>query len=220
MAKEKRGPYKKSVERRSAILRAALEAYAESDAGGPTLQAIADKVGLTQTALLHYFPNRQELFLGVVRVRDDRDRFRAPDESLSPEDFHRLGQLIARNAETPGLVRLYLEQAVAGAAPTHPAHAYFRDRYQSFVDGLAEGLLAAKGLSQDQAAWLARILIAAADGLQIQWLYDSDISMASDLGRLVDLAVAASRGRPGPTGAPEPRSGRQSRAGSPPPAEG
>ncbi|MDR1238060.1 MAG: TetR/AcrR family transcriptional regulator [Propionibacteriaceae bacterium] len=193
MADKKRGPYKKSAERRSAILSAALAAYAESDAGGPTLQAIAEKVGLTQTALLYYFSSREELFLAIVRARDDRDRFRAIEDPPSIEDFKRLGQLIARNTETPGLVRLFLEQAVAAAGTGHLAHDYFKDRYRAFAASLAEGLCTARGISADTADWLARVIIAAADGLQIQWLYNPEISMAHDLERLVNLAVSAIR---------------------------
>jgi AcrR family transcriptional regulator len=193
MTGTKRGPYKKSAERRSAILDAALEAYAESDAGGPTLQAIAEKVGLTQTALLYYFSSREELFLAIVRARDDRDRFRSVDDPPSVEDFQRLGQLIARNTETPGLVRLFLEQAVAAAGTGHPAHDYFQDRYRAFATSLAEGLRTNRGISDETADWLSRVMIAAADGLQIQWLYNPQISMANDLERLVQMAVTAVR---------------------------
>ena len=191
MAGGKRGPYKKSAERRGAILAAALEAYAESDAGGPTLQAIADKAGLTQTALLYYFPSREDLFLAIVQARDEQDRFRPLDETLTAEDFRRLGDMVAHNSDTPGLVRLFLEQAVASAAgDSHVAHTYFKQRYAAFRRTLAEGLQAARGVPADQAEWLARVLIAAADGLQLQWLYNPDFSMRRDLGRLVDLAIA------------------------------
>ncbi|MDR0593417.1 MAG: TetR family transcriptional regulator [Bifidobacteriaceae bacterium] len=193
MAADKRGPYRKTAGIRNAILWAALEAYAESDAGGPTLQAIADKAGLTETALLYHFPNREELFLAILRARDSRDSFRELGDPPSAQDFERLGRLIAHNAETPGLVRLFLEQVVAAVGGAHPAHAYFAERYRAFAVGLAEALTQAKGLPADQAAWLARVLIAAADGLQIQWLYDPSISMRQDLDRLVALAVAAAR---------------------------
>ncbi|MDR1079079.1 MAG: TetR family transcriptional regulator [Propionibacteriaceae bacterium] len=185
----KRGPYRKSRERRQAILRAALEAYAESDAGGPTLRAIADKVGLSETALLYYFRNREELFVAIIEARDQADRFLSREQTLAAADFKRLGALIARNAETPGLVKLFLEQAIAAVNPGHPGHDFMRARYAEFCQGLAAGLRQAKGLTAEQADWLGRLLIAAADGLQIQWLYDPSLDMRRDLERLVDLAL-------------------------------
>lgn len=186
-----RGPYRKSAERRAEILRAALEAYATSDAGGPTLRSIAQRLDLTESALLYHFGSRDDLFWAIIRARDDADRLRSDDQTLDAEDFHRLGELIAHNASTPGLVKLFLEQAVAAVSATHPAHDYMRERYARFAAGLARGLQNAKGLSQERADWLARILIAASDGLQIQWLLDPAIDMQRDLGQLVELALAA-----------------------------
>ncbi|MDR1799658.1 MAG: TetR/AcrR family transcriptional regulator [Bifidobacteriaceae bacterium] len=184
-----RGPYRKSERRRAEILQAALDAYATSDAGGPTLKAIAQRLDITESALLYHFGSRDDLFWAIIRARDEADRFRPDDRMLDTEDFRRLGEMIVHNASTPGLVRLFLEQAVADASPSHPAHDYMRQRYARFAAGLAAGLRDAKGLSDEQADWFARILIAAADGLQIQWLLDPGLDMRSDLNRLADLAL-------------------------------
>ncbi|MDR0416264.1 MAG: TetR family transcriptional regulator [Propionibacteriaceae bacterium] len=186
----KRGPYRKTKERREAIIKAALEEYATSDAGGPTLKAIAQRVGITESALLYHFGSREELFWAIIQARDEQDRFAADDEPLDAEGFTRLGQLIAHNAETPGLVRLFMEFAVAAASPTHPAHGYLRDRYDGYTTALAQSLQTAKGVDADTAAWLARLLVAAADGLQIQWLLDDRVDMRRDLERLVDHVLA------------------------------
>ncbi|MDR0847943.1 MAG: TetR/AcrR family transcriptional regulator [Propionibacteriaceae bacterium] len=186
-----RGPYRKSDERRTEILQAALEAYATSDAGGPTLKAIGDKVGLTESALLYHFGSREELFWAIVKARDESDRFQVDDEEVTATDFTRLGQMIAHNASTPGLVKLFLEQAVAAVSPSHPAHDELRARYERFNAVLAQGLSGLKGLPPDQAAWLARIVIAASDGLQIQWLLDPSIDMRADLDALIALATEA-----------------------------
>ncbi|MDR2377993.1 MAG: TetR/AcrR family transcriptional regulator [Bifidobacteriaceae bacterium] len=186
-----RGPYRKSGARRAEILAAALAEYAQADAGGPTLKAIAQRLDLAESALLYHFGSREELFWEIVRARDEADRFRRDEEPLEPDDFHRIGEMIAHNASTPGLVKLFLEQAVAAVAASHPGHAYMRERYARFAAGLAAGLRKAKGLAPESADWLARVLIAAADGLQIQWLFNPEVDMRGDLGRLVDLALAA-----------------------------
>jgi hypothetical protein len=66
-----------------------------------------------------------------------------------------------------------------------------RERYPRFAAELARGLQNTKGLPIEQAEWLARIVMAASDGLQIQWLLDPTLDMRGDLTRLIDLALAA-----------------------------
>ncbi|MFY4722983.1 hypothetical protein [Streptomyces sp. LaBMicrA B280] len=61
--------------------------------------------------------------------------------------------LLARNAATPGLVKLFVD--LAAAEPDHPAHAFFTDRYDRFRTELAAGT----HLGPDPAR-VARVLIA------------------------------------------------------------
>jgi AcrR family transcriptional regulator len=160
--------------------------------GGPTLKTIADKVGLTESALLYHFGSREELFWAIIQARDEAESAQARDETATV-DFSHLGEIVADNASTPGLVKLFLDQAVAGISPSHPAHDYMRQRYGDFARGLAEGLQRDRGLAEERAAWLARILLAAADGLQIQWLLDDQVNMRRDLAQL--YVRVSSRGR-------------------------
>ena len=102
-----RGPYRKGRERRRLILEAALTAYAGSGAAGPTLRAIAAEVGLSETAVLHYFTGRDELFAAVIRARDEASAEQGPEG----QRLERWAGVIAGNARTPGLVRLFLEVA-------------------------------------------------------------------------------------------------------------
>ena len=50
----KRGPYARSAERRRAIIDAALEVFAAKGYLAGSLQDIADRIGVSQTSLLHY----------------------------------------------------------------------------------------------------------------------------------------------------------------------
>ncbi|HEY0189291.1 MAG TPA: hypothetical protein VGC67_17525 [Cellulomonas sp.] len=50
------------------------------------------------------------------------------------------------------------------------------------------------GLAPAEASWRARVLIAAVDGIQIQWLLDPSIDMADDIVRLNAVLTAP----PGP----------------------
>ncbi|MDR1512497.1 MAG: TetR/AcrR family transcriptional regulator [Propionibacteriaceae bacterium] len=203
-----RGPYRKSAERRAEILDAALAEYAAADAGGPTLKAVATRLDLAESALLYHFGSREELFWEIVRARDKADQFRPDGQPLEEEDFLRLGEMISHNASTPGLVRLFLEQAIAAVSESHPGHDYMRDRYERFAEVLARGLQHAKGLAPERAQWLARVLVAAADGLQIQWLFNPDLDMRGDLGALVDLALAVEPGAEGSDGTTSAESSR------------
>ncbi|WP_432843151.1 TetR/AcrR family transcriptional regulator [Dactylosporangium sp. CA-092794] len=180
----KRGPYAKGLERRKAILAAALEAYAESDAGGPTLKAIADRAGIPETSLLHYFGSREELFVAIVTARDEADRAFIGDRASDAADLAEHHKIVTHNIQTPGLVKLFAEQSVAAASPSHPAHEYFSRRYPRYIEALSRSLRDNRGLDEATARWFARILIAAADGLQIQWLLDPSIDMDADLARL------------------------------------
>ncbi|MDR1432522.1 MAG: TetR/AcrR family transcriptional regulator [Propionibacteriaceae bacterium] len=185
----RRGPYRKTNQRRAEIIQAALAQYATSDAGGPTLKAIAEHVGIAESALLYHFGSREELFWAIVRARDEQDRFAERGKLLDDSDFKKLGAMIAHNAETPGLVKLFLEFAVAATSPTHPAHEYLRGRYADMLQTLSAGLQHAKGMEPERADWLARVLLAATDGLQIQWLLNGETDMRKDLERLIDLAL-------------------------------
>lgn len=63
----------RSEERRAEILRATLEVIAERGYRGITLGAVAERVGLTQQGLLHYFRTKEALLVAVLEERDQWD---------------------------------------------------------------------------------------------------------------------------------------------------
>ena len=65
----RRGPYAKSTERRNTILAAAHAVFAARGYRAGSLQEVADRVGMSQTSLLHYFPSKSELLLAVLNWR-------------------------------------------------------------------------------------------------------------------------------------------------------
>jgi len=185
----RRGPYAKGIAKREQILHEALAAYAESDASGPSLRAIAARVGLSERGLLHYFASRDELLVAILAERD------AVDLTLFDHDGP-LANLVGQQAhtsKTPGLVRLFLEMAVAAPDKAHAAHDFFARRYvrlrallkrMVILDNERDG---SSKLSDDNAEFAARMLIAASDGLQLQWLLDPSIDMEADLQRMAKL---------------------------------
>jgi AcrR family transcriptional regulator len=149
----------------------------------------------TPRRLLHYFPARDELFIAILVERDALDRATF-DLDGPPDD---LAVVAAHSAATPGLVRLFLEMAAAAPDGEHAAHGFFSRRYRQLRDIVARKFrrstvdTPAVHIPSVDPDYAARILIAAWDGLQIQWLLDPSIDLAGDLNRLTELLQAAGR---------------------------
>jgi AcrR family transcriptional regulator len=203
----RRGPYAKGIAKREQILHEALAAYSESDSAGPSLRAVAVRVGLSERGLLHYFSSRDELLVAILAARDAADRAQFdvddPIEILVANQTH--------TTRTPGLVRLFLEMAVAAPDRTHAAHDFFSSRYPR-LRGIIERMFGRSAEiagtpvpSPADAEFGARMLIAASDGLQLQWLLDPSIDMEADLLRLA-LLLRNSSSAPPPVPRADPRS--------------
>ncbi|WP_078908187.1 TetR/AcrR family transcriptional regulator [Streptomyces vietnamensis] len=191
-----RGPYSKTAARRQEILDAALAAYAEAGSRGVSVRDIAQRVGMTDAGVLHHFGSREALLTAVVEARDT-----AALAAYTPETVLWRTELLAENAATPGLVKLFLDIAAAAADPDHPGHTFFTERYRGLRRQIAALLLAGppaetEGAGPESACdadWAARILLAATDGIQLQWLLEPSIDMAGDVGRLRDVLLEALR---------------------------
>jgi AcrR family transcriptional regulator len=163
----------RSEERRTDILRAALEVIAERGYRGATLGSVAERVGLTQQGLLHYFPTKEALLVAVLEERDRWDTSGGRDREGWRLDL--LESLVEYNAMRPGIVQTF--SALLGESVTdgHPARAFFTERYAQVRANMAQvlrlefGERLPGGLTPERAAPL---LTAVMDGLQYQWLLD------------------------------------------------
>ncbi|MFF1322619.1 MULTISPECIES: TetR/AcrR family transcriptional regulator [Streptomyces] len=162
----------RSEERRAEIVRAALEVIAERGYRGASLAAVAERVGLTQQGLLHYFPTKDALLVAVLQERDQWD---AVPNTRWRMDL--LASLVEYNAMRPGIIQTF--SALLGESVTegHPARDYFTERYVQVRANMAEMLRAEygdrlpNGLTPERTAPL---LVAVMDGLQYQWLLDPE----------------------------------------------
>ncbi|MEU6259712.1 TetR/AcrR family transcriptional regulator [Streptomyces sp. NPDC047043] len=173
-----RGPYRKGLERRKQILRAALEVYSEQGERGSSLKEIADRVGMSQAGVLHYFDSREDLLLAVLAERDALDT-EAVVDVMSPGEA--VARTVGHNARQPGLVDLFVNLSAAASDPEHPAHAFFKRRYTELSAQIQNGLDHGKQeqrIREDvDSELMARLLLAVSDGIQLQWLLDPSVDM-------------------------------------------
>ncbi|WP_062987950.1 TetR/AcrR family transcriptional regulator [Nocardia anaemiae] len=179
-------------DRRRAILEAALEVFAERGYQGATIAIVAERVGLSQQGVLHYFPNKQTLLANVLALRDqnDLDVLLATAQGRATT-LELLAELVERNAERPGIVQSFTVLAAESVTQDHPARDYFVDRYAQAREMLAAFLERdlggdpPRGVSHRDAAVL---LIAVLDGLQQQWLLSPDeVDMPALLRKFLQL---------------------------------
>lgn len=173
-----RGPYAKGTATREEILDVALDLFLRKGYDRTSVREIARMAGLSQAGLLHHFSTKEELLVEVLRRRDERSRdaFQAtPDEDLSVDG---LLSVVGHNAEEPGLVRLYVAMSAESTGEDSAARGYFEERYRWLRAGVAQDIRRQQASGEVSAELdpdaMAALLIAAADGLQIQWLLDPD----------------------------------------------
>ncbi|MFI6170193.1 TetR/AcrR family transcriptional regulator [Nocardia sp. NPDC051052] len=141
---------------------------------------LAEAVGLSQGGLLHYFGSKEELFVAVLRKRDESDL--ATMRGTAPAAFV---AVVRGNAKVPGLIELFTHIQAAAADPHHPAHDYMLERYRLGTEAFAHALreMQQAGALSDRidADAAATMFFALADGLQARWLIDPSIDMAAQL---------------------------------------
>src|SRR6218665_2963548 len=179
-----RGAYAKGVAKREEILGAALAVVAEHGYRKASVREIADAAGLSPAGLLHYFGTKEELFVAILRARDERDA-----QAYAGADTTDVFLAVIRhNVSVPGLVQLYSQLAAEAGDSEHPAHDYFRERTATVEAQAIAGLIASQAAGEIRAdldpAWVIRSLHALADGLQTAWMLDPTIDMAADIERL------------------------------------
>jgi AcrR family transcriptional regulator len=197
----RRGPYAKSKQRREGIVNAAYEVFAARGYRGGSLQDVADRVGMSQTSLLHYFPTKRELLLAVLERRDSVSgdgKPRDPEEALADAVIRQ-----ARFNETvPGVIELYTVLCAESITDDHPGRGYFTERYErlrrsylrAFSALAGEGRLR-PGVDPERAA---ASLIALWDGIQTQWLMAPErVDMAGCLRDYLGLLLLPEHGPAG-----------------------
>ena len=179
--------YAKGVARRQEILDRAIEVFADKGAEGTSLRAIAEKIGVSHAALLHYFGSREELLVEVLREGERRHSTYGLDDARVKEQV--VGGMVRaaeRNVTIPGFVSLYTS-LLAGSleADKQYSREFFSMRFARLRERLAELIR----IGQEEGsirrgvepAAMAALVIAASDGLQTQWLLEPTVDIAKSL---------------------------------------
>ncbi|RUR01896.1 TetR/AcrR family transcriptional regulator [Labedella endophytica] len=183
-----RGSYAKGVARREEILTAALDVFSREGYRGTSLREVAKQVGVSLPGLMHYFESKEHLLTAILQKRDEVDGETYPTEG----DFlDGLVAIMRHNRDVPGLVQLFITLAAAAEDPSHPAHPFFVDRYALVLPALADSIRERQAAGTARAdldpEHISRVIVALADGIQIQWALDRSVDMAGDIERLWSL---------------------------------
>ena len=186
-----RGSYPKGIARRQEILDRAIEVFADRGAAGTSLRAIAQSIGVSHAALTHYFSSREQLLVEVYLEAEARNRIAERGaEQLPP--VAGMARSAERNRTVPGLIQLYSTLVATALEDGHPeATAFATERFARLRRDLAAQIQALQeagsmrsGIDPTAAAAL---VIAASDGLQIQWLLDATVPQKAALQMLSAL---------------------------------
>jgi AcrR family transcriptional regulator len=167
----------KGVARRRQIIDMAIRRFAERGVESASMRDIAAAIGVSHTALRHYFASRDELLVEVYRAHEAGVLDDPPVTGDDP-----LGLLIdaaERNRAIPGLVELYASLTTDAVQAGHPAAREFvTGRFAALRDAVAVAVRAAQRAGRlpadADADDLAALVVAASDGLQLQWMLAPD----------------------------------------------
>jgi AcrR family transcriptional regulator len=172
------------------IVKAASDLVAAHGHRGVSIKQVAEKAGLTDAGVLHHFETREELLNAVLDLRDDEDN----TEFGSGTSLSGFLRLMKANMKRPGIVRLFATMSAEATDPEHPVHQELALRYERAVAELEADLRRRQNSGELRAdldpAFAARLTIAAADGLQVQWLYNNKTEVSKIMNSLASLFTA------------------------------
>ncbi|MEK8229256.1 TetR/AcrR family transcriptional regulator [Oerskovia sp. M15] len=177
------GVYAKGRLKREEILDVALEVFADEGYRGTSLRTVAVRCGLTVAGVMHYFDSREDLLTQVIVRRDQTGR------PIHHDALRTLTENVRGNAARPGLVELFVSLAAAARDREHPAHELLARRYAGLRSTLRDDVVARQEAGEIPAHLdpdaLARLIIATADGAQLQWMVDDEASLEGPLSTLL-----------------------------------
>ena len=164
---------------------------------GTSIGAIAERLGITDSGVLHYFPTKDALVAAVVEQAAQRqtNEMRALVAPGGLEAIRRLAVWGAVVQETPELTALQIILSSEAILERSTVRDAVRRRYVAVHD-LATGLMR-EGIERGEiradvdVEWEASALIAYLDGIRLQWFYSGhQLPIAQAVRRYFELLIA------------------------------
>jgi AcrR family transcriptional regulator len=129
----------RGVERRRAIVDAAIEHFAREGYRGTGIAAIAEQAGVTTGGLLHHFGSKEGLLVEVLRRRDQEAlaAFEAMGTGSVADDFALWVDVATWNEDRQPLAALHTMLQAESIDEEHPARAYFTERNRAACERLS-----------------------------------------------------------------------------------
>jgi AcrR family transcriptional regulator len=166
----------------SEILKASTLVFGLHGFNGGSLSQIASHLSIGESGILHHFKSKANLLAEVLKYRDQR--------IVEVSGLHTnigLGfvsawlEMVEFNTTDPGNVELFCIVSAEATSLSHPAHEYFKARYERTVGFATESFRVLQDLGYLQEGQdpedLGKALVALSDGLQLQWLLDRNLEM-------------------------------------------
>ncbi|WP_426139864.1 TetR/AcrR family transcriptional regulator [Pseudomonas sp. DWP3-1-2] len=194
----------KGEKRREELLDAALQVFSLEGYTGASMAQVAAIVGISVAGLLHHFPSKISLLMGVLQRRDEvnlkiANEVRA-EKTLSGL-LNSLRAINRSNATAPGVVRAFTILNAESLVENQPAWHWYQERYQgiySRMHGQFADLVEAGEVRADvDLAGLIQEILAMMDGLQIQWLrFPDQLDLVERFDSYIARVEVAIRARP------------------------
>jgi AcrR family transcriptional regulator len=190
------GQAQRGVERRAAIVDAALEVFAVRGYRSSALAEIAERVDVTPGGILYHFGSKQALLLAVIAERDRRagDLLDGALDGSGTDALRSVVRIAALCEDQPGLAALHTVLQIESLEPGAPAHAYFAGRSEFLRSAVEDILVRGQDTGEvavgiDCAAMAAEF-IAFLEGASVVWLMDRSLSLVSLYDTYIESFIA------------------------------
>ncbi|MEU6541192.1 TetR/AcrR family transcriptional regulator [Streptomyces sp. NPDC047000] len=187
--------------RRQDILEAALEVFAERGFKNASIDAVAERAGLTRQGVLHYFPSKKQLLLELLTFREQLNRAHLADHPVGEDLPAHFAAAVAFEQGHPSFATVHSVVMAEAVTGQEPARSYAGDRLRSLQLHLTArlteryGAYMPSGLSASAAATGALALV---EGIHQWWLMDPEPD-ADHYPRIVRETLAVLFGSQGAT---------------------
>lgn len=177
---QKRGSYAKTSQLRQKLSEAALRLVQAKGHRSVTVAEIAQLAGVTEPTAFYHFPSKENLFISALKQHDDDHIRVVGEEAGAIADMGARAHAGVRREHIP---QLYAEMAGAAVDHEHPANVYFQQRWarslsvvSTDIRRLQDEEVVSADIDPDIAA---RLLLAAWEGLQLQWHHGPEFDIQS-----------------------------------------